>query len=172
MSDNTMHKSASRAHDDTFARAVRLLRRAAEYESAGEIEAAVELYRTSLEIAPSAETHTLLARTFASCEQFHEAVAECHQAIKLDPEFGDAWNDVGTYLVELGRVEESIRYFERAIRAGRCEARHDPHFNLGRVYERLGRWYEAVDEYDQAAELLPAHPDAFLARTSLLARLN
>ena len=172
MSDDRLHSSGASDQDAVLARAERATRRASEYYNAGETEAAIELYKTSLEIAATSDAHTLLARAYARCGRTHEAVAECHQAIKLDAECGEAWNDVGTYLVELGRIEESILYFERAIRAHHCDAPHDPHFNLGRVYERLGRWYEAVDEYDQAAALLPADTGAMRARISLLARLN
>lgn len=172
MSDDRQHNPADRREDEILARARRAHLRAERYRAAGEIDAAIELCRTSLEITASAEAHIFLARVYAERNRYHEAVAQCHEAIKLDSEFGEAWNDVGTYLIELGRVEESILYFERAIRADRCDAPHEPHYNLGRVYERLGRWYEAVEEYDRAAALLPAHTGAIQARTSLLARLN
>lgn len=153
-------------------RATRIWRQAYEEQLAGNLERAVQLYEASIEIMPTAEAHTFLGWTYSFQGRYHDAIAECHRAIEIDPEFGNPWNDIGAYLIELDRVEESIPYFERALRAQRYEARHFPHVNLGRVYTKLGRWHDAVHEYEQALELDPDHEQARSARAELLGRLN
>ena len=55
-------------------------------------------------------------------------------AIAVDPAFGNPYNDIGAYLIELGREAEAITWLERAKRAARYEPRHYPYFNLARVY--------------------------------------
>ena len=63
-----------------------------------------------------------------------EAIAECKRAIEIDPEFGNPYNDIGAYLIELDRFDEAIPWLERAVEAARYEPRHFPHYNLGRAY--------------------------------------
>jgi len=46
-----------------------------------------------------------------------DAIAECKRAIELDPEFGNPYNDIGAYMIEMGRFEEAIPWLERAIEA-------------------------------------------------------
>jgi len=53
-------------------------------------------------------------------------------AHRVDPDLG-TYNDIGAYLIELGRFEEAIPWLERATEARRYEPRHFPHYNLGRA---------------------------------------
>ena len=36
--------------------------------------------------------------------QLDEAIEECHRAIRTDPDFGNPYNDIGAYLIELNRL--------------------------------------------------------------------
>jgi hypothetical protein len=51
------------------------------------------------------------------------------QAIKVDPEFGNPYNDIGAYLIEQEKWDEAIPWFQKAMAAPRYEARCYPHFN-------------------------------------------
>jgi len=53
-----------------------------------------------------------------------EAIAECKRAIEVDPEFGNPYNDIGSYLIALGRHDEAIPWLEQAIVAPRYDPRH------------------------------------------------
>ena len=172
MTDKTTNQSGVSTGQEALERATRLWKQAYQQQLAGEFDDAVALYKASIEVLPTPEAHTFLGWTYSFQGRYHEAIAACHRAIQIDSEFGNPWNDIGAYLIELGRAEESIRYFQKAIRAGRYEARHFPHFNLGRVYAKLGRWYEAIDEYQAALEQLPEYDAAHRAKMELLARLN
>jgi Flp pilus assembly protein TadD len=37
-----------------------------------------------------------------------EAIAECHRAIEIDPDFGNPYNDIGAYLIERGDLRGAI----------------------------------------------------------------
>ena len=52
----------------------------------------------------------------------------------MDPDFGNPYNDIGAYLIQMGRLDEAIPWLEKATRAPRYEAPHFPRFNLGRAY--------------------------------------
>ena len=109
----------------------------------GELDRAAELYRTSIEIFPTAEAHTFLGWTYHYQGKVEEAIAECKRAIEVDPDFGNPYNDIGAYLISLGRHDEAISWLEQAIKAPRYDPRHFPHFNLGRVYYAKGQFNRA-----------------------------
>src|SRR6202161_3186737 len=100
----------------------------------GEYERAVELYLGSLALYPTAEAYTFLGWTYHFQGKIEDAIAECKHAIEVDPEFGNPYNDIGAYLIELNRFDEAIPWLERAIEARRYDPRHFPHYNLGRAY--------------------------------------
>jgi tetratricopeptide (TPR) repeat protein len=147
-------------------------RRAYELQRAGRLEEAVEYYKKSIALAPTAEAHTFLGWTYSFMNRYDEAIAECHRAIAVDPSFGNPYNDIGAYLIELGRLEEAIPWLEKAIEAPRYEPRQFPHVNLARVYERLHAYDQAIRHLRQALEHEPGHPFARRKIAELQARLN
>jgi len=138
----------------------------------GDLAEAIRLYSTSIRLYPSAEAHTFLGWVYSFLNLYDEAIAECHKAIAVDPTFGNPYNDIGAYLMELDRNQEAVDWFRRAIAAPRYGARCYPYFNLGRVYERLGEWTLAIKHYRQALNLCPDYHQAEAAWQLLQARLN
>jgi len=138
----------------------------------GDWAGAAQDYRLSLNFYPTAEAHTFLGWVYAHINLYDEAMSECRRAIELDPDFGNPYNDMGAYLVEQKRLREAIPWFLRAMEAPRYNARVFPYFNLGRVYERLYDWAEAIDLYRQALEINPNYRPAKFALKRLEARIN
>lgn len=148
------------------------LRRAYEAQMAGELDRAVVLYKKSIELGPTAEAHTFLGWTYSFQRKYRDAIAECRRAIEVDPEFGNPYNDIGAYLIELGRWDEAIPWFEKAIDAPRYEPRHFPHFNLARVYIRSYEYEKAMDHLRRALELEPRYGSARKELDRILVRMN
>jgi Tfp pilus assembly protein PilF len=130
----------------------------------GEFDRAAELYRTSVAIFPTAEAHTFLGWTYQFQGKLGEAIAECKRAIEVDPDFGNPYNDIGAYLISLGRYDEAISWLEQAIKAPRYGSRHFPHFNLGRVYYAKGIFNRARQCFQDALRIEPRYA---LARQAL-----
>ena len=130
----------------------------------GRFEAAVDRFRASIAVLPTAEGHTYLGWSLSMLGQVEEALAECKKAIALDPEYGNPYNDIGAYLIELGRPEEAIPWLERAISAKRYCCYQFPHFNLGRVLFAQGNLHAARRAFEQA---LRHDSDYFPARMAL-----
>jgi len=105
-------------------------------------------------------------------EFYNRAIAECLEAIKVDPEFGNPYNDIGAYLIEQGKWEEAIPWLAKATRAKRYEARCYPHFNLGRAYEHKHDWEKAKECYAQAYALEERYLVALAALRRLRAMFN
>src|SRR6266481_3157466 len=93
---------------ETLTRAWEVLQDAYQAQMEGDYDRAVELYQSSLELHPTAEAHTFLGWTYHFQGRIEEAIAECKRAIELDPEFGNPYNDIGAYLIELGRFDEAM----------------------------------------------------------------
>src|SRR5438093_13769866 len=131
-------------------RALRLFQQAYEHQMKKELDEAVELYKKSIETCPTAEAHTFLGWTYSWMGRIDDAIAECLQAIDVDPTFGNPYNDIGSYLMMKGQIDEAIPWLQRALQAARCESYCYPHMNLGRAYESKHDWLRAKDEYRTA----------------------
>ena len=142
---------------ESLEKAVRLFHEAYRVQMEGKLDEAVRLYRESIAFRPTAEAHTFLGWTYSFQGKYEEAIAECQKAIAVDPEFGNPYNDIGAYLIGLGRLDEAIPWLERATRARRYEAYHYPHFNLGRVYLSKGMLKKALEEFQQALAIEPKY---------------
>jgi tetratricopeptide (TPR) repeat protein len=73
-----------------------------EQQMAGEYQQAIESYTRSIEAFPTAEAYTFRGWTYSFLGNYEQAIAECLQAIKVDPEFGNPYNDIGAYLRKNG----------------------------------------------------------------------
>ncbi|GIK73270.1 MAG: hypothetical protein BroJett021_22580 [Chloroflexota bacterium] len=157
---------------EVWQQAVESFQRAYRMQVQGDIAAAIREYKASIRFYPTAEAYTFLGWAYAHLSLYEEAITACRLAIEVDPDFGNPYNDIGAYLLELERVEEAIPWFERALAAPRYDARVFAFFNLGRAYERLGKWRNALDYYQQTAEYFPHYRPAIDAAHRLLGRMN
>ena len=138
----------------------------------GQLGDAIDLYRRSLAIHPTAKAYTHLGWAYSLFARYDEAIAECHKAIALDPDLGNPYNDIGSYLIEMGKWEEAVPWLEKATRAAHYDMLHYPFVNMGRVYEHQGDVRTALACYRYALELSPFYLPAERARTRLLGRLS
>ena len=138
----------------------------------GDYDRAVDLYLGSLALHPTAEAHTFLGWTYHFQGKIEEAIAECKHAIEIDPDFGNPYNDIGAYLIDLNRYDEAIPWLEQAIRAKRYEPRHFPCFNLGRVYLAKGMINRARELFQQSLSIEPRYTLARQALESVRRMVN
>lgn len=155
-----------------FVRAEKYYNKGMKLQLEGKVDEAIEYYKISIDILPSAQAHCYLGWAYSMKGLLTEAIAECQIAIRLDPEYGNPYNDVGAYLIALDRLEEAKAYLASAIAAKRYDLRHFPYYNLGRILEREGEWYKALDHYKQSLELSPTYAMAKDAYYRLLGLLN
>ena len=138
----------------------------------GDLDEAIACYRKSIECCPTAEAHTFLGWTYSFKGDYEAAIRECQIAIEVDPDFGNPYNDIGAYLIELGWYEEAIPWLKKAMEAKRYEPRHYPHTNLARVYVKRGKIHDAVRELKRALEMEPEYKRAATELHRLLGMLN
>ena len=156
----------------TYQQAMVLVERAYRAQMRGEMTNAIELYERSLDVYPTAEAHTYLGWTYSMMNRYDEAIEQCELAITVDPTFGNPYNDIGAYLIELGKPDEAIPWLQDALSAERYDSPHFPLVNLGRIAESNGLYKQALNYYNQALELEPLYRSARLAKYTLLGKLN
>lgn len=152
--------------------AQRFLAEAYEKQMAGQIDEAIVLYLKSIESSPSAEAHQYLGWAYSLKGRFGDAIRECEKAIRIDPQYGNPYNDIGAYLIETGRWSEALPWLEKATAAERYEGRFYAWYNLGRVFEYEGNWMKALDAYRHALEQNPQYTLAEKAIRRMEAALN
>lgn len=158
--------------NDPKSRADVLLREAWLLQMKGDLQEAIELYSRSIDIYPTPEAYTFRGWTWSFLGDYEQAIQECLQAIELDPEFGNPYNDIGAYLIEQGKLDEAIPWLEEATRAPRYESYCFPWYNLGRVHERKARYVLAQQCYQRAVAAQPGYDPAQKALKRVHAHWN
>jgi Tfp pilus assembly protein PilF len=128
-----------------------------EAQMQGRLEEAVAHYQRSIGLHPTAEAHTFLGWAYSFQGRPDDAIAQCKIAIAVDPDFGNPYNDIGAYLIELGRHDEAVPWLELAKQAARYEPRHFPYFNRARIHVKRHEIREAIGELERAIEIEPRY---------------
>ena len=153
-------------------RAMELVQQAMQHQMAGDLEAAIRLYKESITLHPTADAYTYLGWTYSFQGRIEEAIAQCEIAIEIDPDFGNPYNDIGVYLMQQQKPDEAIPWLEKAKTAKRYEPRHFPHLNLGRIYAAKGMINKALEEFRGALQFNPDDALALRAIEELESKLQ
>jgi tetratricopeptide (TPR) repeat protein len=97
---------------------------------------------------------------------YRSALTIWQDTVEKRPNNPRAHANLGTALLQTGRVAEAIGHFEQALRLKPDDA--EAHYNLGNALERLGRTPEAIAHYEQALRI---KPDLAMAHSNLGATL-
>jgi tetratricopeptide (TPR) repeat protein len=149
-----------------------LFSRAYNFQMRGQLDLAIKYYQESIRVYPTAEAHTFLGWAYSFQGKIMEAIEQCKIAISVDPDFGNPYNDIGSYLITLKRPQEAIPWLEKAIEAKRYEPRHFPYINLARAYVLLHRETEAIEHLVKAFQIEPKDRSTLKEIRLLLGRLN
>lgn len=157
---------------NTNPQAIQYFEKAYRLQMNGELDQAIYYYKKSLEIEPTAEAYTFLGWTYSYMNKPEQAIKECLKAIEVDPDFGNPYNDIGAYYLQMGEPEEAIPWLEKAKKAERYASPEFAFMNLGRAYDMLGLWPKALAEYHAALETNPEYFPAKEAVEHIEAKLN
>ena len=148
--------------------ALELFQQAYVLQMQGDLETAVDLYKRSIELFPTAEAFTFLGWTYSQQGRPEDAIVQCKNAILIDPGFGNPYNDIGAYLIHQGKNDEAIPWLEKATVSSRYDAYHYPWYNLGRAYAALEMFKRARECFEKSLELEPR----YTAATEALKRIR
>jgi protein O-GlcNAc transferase len=84
------------------------------------------------------------------------------RAVRARPNDATAHNNYGIALKNLGRFDEALRGYERALEIQRDFA--DAHYNRGNVLKELKRFQDALESYERALAINPGYAEAHVNR--------
>lgn len=96
-----------------------------------------------------------------------KAKARFEEALRVDPKYPEAHNNLGAVLGIEGKPQEELREYETAVT---LEPRYvDGLFNLGKTYFRMGQGEKALEYLRRAVDVSPRH---LMARTLIATILS
>ncbi len=99
-------------------------------------------------------SHFLLARAYAATGQHAKAIATYQEALVSHPgSINEIWNMGSSYL-DLGRVNEALTYYYKAISLMPNEG--SLHFYVANLYKKIGDTEKSEAEFKKAYELNPS----------------
>jgi Tfp pilus assembly protein PilF len=116
---------------------------------------ALKCFLSAFQFAETAEVLTLIGWTYSFMGKNEQAKNYCLQAIRKDSDYGPPYNDLGSYLLSEGQVEESLKWFELAKKAPNYQSREFPYINAGRAHMYKKNYHQALEEFNKALELAP-----------------
>jgi Tfp pilus assembly protein PilF len=120
---------------------------------------ALEAFQKALNYQESAEILTLIGWTQSLMGQLEKAKAYCLRAIQKDPDYGPPYNDLGSYFLTEGQIDESLKWFEMAKKSLHYQNREYPYINSGRAFMTKKDLPRALDEFSKALTIAPYHED-------------
>ena len=103
--------------------------------------------------------HFQLALAHDALGQWDQAIASYRRTIELQPDFSQAYNNLGSVLQRCGRLDEAVTYLQTAValRPNYIKA----YLNLGAIWTAQGKLDEAVDCYRWLLQLEPDSPEVY-----------
>jgi len=95
-------------------------------------------------------------------DETEKAVDFFQRAIKVDPNYADAYNNLGVAQEKMGKFEAAIPYYRKAISNLLYATPENAFVNLGRANYRLGNYDVAVTAYKEAIKRAPNLDHAYL----------
>jgi predicted O-linked N-acetylglucosamine transferase (SPINDLY family) len=85
--------------------------------------------------------------------QYQQAIATCHQVLKLNPQFESAYITLGNILQTQNKITSAIRAYQQALEINPKFA--EVYVNLGTMYLRLGEIHTGIEYYQKALKIEP-----------------
>ncbi len=124
-----------------------------------DLKKSIQSFFKSLNYFETAEVLNLIGWNYFLLDEIDMAKNYSLKAINLDPEYGPSYNDLGFYLLNEGKTEESLKWFEMAKKAVNFQNREHPYINSGRAYIMRKEFHKALEEFSYALTLAPYHEE-------------
>ena len=84
-----------------------------------------------------------------------KAIDFFEKATKVDPNYSDAYNNLGFASEKLGRFDAAITYYKKAVSNLTYSTPEKAYIGLGNAYYRLGKYDDALYSYKEAIKRAP-----------------
>lgn len=133
---------------------------------------AKDILKKALNFKETALAYNLLSWCYSLEGELETAKSLCLKAIKVDPGHGAAYNDLGSYLLSQGEINESLKWFELAKHARQYQNREFAFINAGRAHMEKREFKKALKEFSLALTLAPENEELHATVSELKETLN
>lgn len=147
--------------------------------SEGKNQLAIKNYQKAIDIFSQArkfnnneEILTLLAWSNSLNNNQQEALKNCELALKLNPHYGPALNELGCILLKQKNYINSLIFFNKAKKGTYLENREYPFVNAGKAHFALNNFNEALKEFSMAKIISPDNSELDKIITQLREKLD
>lgn len=98
--------------------------------------------------------------------KYESSISHLSEAIKLRPQYYDAYFTRGNVYDKLNKYKETIADFSTVIKAGSKHLLDISYFNRGNAFYRTKEYDNAISDYSQAVKINPKHVGAYNARAN------
>src|SRR5262245_32314205 len=129
----------------------------------GEIDKAISEFQTALDIrSRNTQSHyslgaaliqSNLGNALARKQLWDAAIDHLQEAIRLRPDYADAYFNLGSVLFQQGRIDQAIAQWRAALAIRPRDA--EAHRNVADALRKQGKLKEAISEYEQALNIAP-----------------
>jgi tetratricopeptide (TPR) repeat protein len=100
---------------------------------------------------PNAQVHYLLGVSYYYGKGLNElAISEVKKAVSIDPNYSEAYNFLGVIYSGMGKWDQAIEAFEKALSNILYDTPAFAHYNMGWAYYRKGDYASAQQQYQLA----------------------
>lgn len=109
-------------------------------------------------------------KTFSELNRNEEALNAYDKAIKIRPDYLEAWNGRGQILFNLKKSKEAIEAYDKAIQIS--PESFEAWAGRGYVLDKLEQYKEAIDSFDKALIINPNSPEVWNGRGEAMTNLQ
>ena len=103
--------------------------------------------------------HFDLAKYYQGQGMIQKAIEEFNKALKLDPKFGYAINQLAYLYSGMNEFETALEYFKEYAAVSPGDA--NPYDSMGEMYFRMGKLDESIERFKQAIKVKPDFPSGW-----------
>lgn len=135
----------------------------------GDFDRAEFYFLTYLEGEDSEEAYFYLGLIMSQKNRLEDALEYHYKSVVINPEFGNACNEIGIILLRMGKDKDAVFWLKKAIRSERNDAPHISYFNLATLYKIWNRPERSLQYLHRAIEIQPEFTEAKKLKDDLLA---
>jgi len=141
-----------------------------EYTKLARFEEAVRCFQTAARLVrPDTKEHaeilSSLGSTFANRQMYAQAAETYRKALKISPDISHLWTNLAIAEIRLQKPA-GWQYFQKAMDLNYLA--WEPYLARANMYSQLGRFDEAIADYQQVLRRVPEHADAQYNLRSLM----
>ncbi len=116
------------------------------------------------------EAHFLFGVVNGQLGHLTEAVEYCRKAVKLKPDYFDAWYNLAQAYMHCDKPQDAASAYKSVI--GLKPDYVEAHYNLGYALEQMGDYEAAIKSYREAVRVKPDYAEAYCNLGNLINNIN